>query len=89
MLVITRRDNEGFWLEIEGIEPIHIVLKPDSSKHRCKVAITADPDRVRVYRDEVYVRVLQERATPTSEKGTESCLERLPLNPLPRNFKNV
>ena len=89
-LVFTRRSNEGFWIEVDGIEPIHVILEVERRKNRTRVIVTADQETTKVYRDEVYVRVLQERNNQTSEKGTEPCLERLPLNnPLPRSSKNA
>lgn len=86
-LVFTRRSNEGFWIEIDGIEPIHVILDIERGKNRARVIVSADPKTTRLYRDEIYV---QERSNQTSEKGTEPCLEHLPPNnPLSRSSKNA
>lgn len=92
-LSFTRKAGEGFWLEIDGIEPIHVKIeinKNDCGNNRAKIGVIAE-QRVRIYRDEVYVRVLQERNKhQTSEKGIEPCPELLPFdNPPPRNSKNA
>lgn len=81
-LALTRKNNEGIWIEIEGIEPINIVAIIE--KHgRVKLSITADEETVKIYRDEVYVRVLQERLNhQTPEKETDRCPA---LPPLPNS----
>lgn len=83
MLVFTRKPMEGFWIEIDGVEPIHVVF-PSIGFNRAKVSISADKDQVRIYRDEVYTRVLQERLkeqTPVTEIGTCPALPPLPSVP--------
>lgn len=82
-LSLTRKNNEGVWIEIEGIEPIHIVTL--MGHNRVRLSITADEENVKIYRDEVYVRVLQERLNhQTPEKETDRC----PALPPPPSSNN-
>lgn len=78
-LAFTRKPTEGFWLEIDGIEPIHVVVV-HIDKNRVRLGVVADKKEVRVYRDEVYTRVLQERLNHPPVKETDLCPAPLPLS---------
>lgn len=61
MLVLTRNLHEKLFIEVDGLDtPIQIILcRVD--RGRSKIGIVADEMKVKIYREEVYVNVLQER----------------------------
>lgn len=82
MLCFTRRKNEGFWLEIPGQEPVHVVII-NVDRGRVEVGVAAERS-VAIFRDEVYVNVLRQRAEAegTKRNGDDKpCPKPLPAKP--------
>ncbi len=82
MLAFTRKPNEGFWIEVDGIEPIHITIV-NIDRNRVKIGCVADRETVRIYRDEVFVQVLQDRNRTSNDGASEPCPKHLSPPPSP------
>ncbi|MEJ2322189.1 MAG: carbon storage regulator [Gammaproteobacteria bacterium] len=52
MLAITRREGESFYIFVDGLEPIQILLAELDDRGRARIAIEA-PESVWIWREEL------------------------------------
>lgn len=69
MLVLSRKVDEKLFIEV-GDQVIEMILC-SIDRNKTRIGFIADSDHVRIYRQEVYVNVLRERASRKGEDHAE------------------